>query len=92
MNHKHYESDDQAFPAEAYTVDRYSGIAWHVMGWEVKPDEDTEWSGCEVRTGNIVCIMVGDDRRFSFDPAEVHPLPDDEYCSECGQIGCGWGH
>jgi len=40
------------------------------------------------RTGNIICVMVGDDRQFSFDSEDVTPLNDGDYCSECGQIGC----
>jgi hypothetical protein len=84
-----YETDDAAFPADAYRVDRWDGIAWYVYGWETEPDEDTEWSGYERRTGRVVAVMVGDDRRFSFDPSEVHPLEREAYCAICGQIGCG---
>ena len=83
-----WENDDAAFPADAYSVDGYPGIAWRVFGWETQPDEDTVWSGIEERTGNVICIMVGDDRRYSIDPANVHPLDDLDYCAECGQIGC----
>lgn len=84
----HYESDDKAFPADAYTVRGYSGIAWYVYGWETEPDCDTEWSGYEMRTGRIVAVMVGDDRRFTFDLDEIAPLPRTAYCGVCGQIGC----
>jgi hypothetical protein len=85
----HYESDDASFPAAAYRVQGYAGIAWHVLGWETEPDEDTEWSGCENRTGQLVCVMVGDDRKFTFEPDEVAALEREEYCGVCGQIGCG---
>ena len=84
---RHYE-DAPEYPNNAYRVDGYSGIAWYVHGWETEPDEDTEWSGCENRTGKLVCTMVGDDRHFTFDPDEIIELPDDAYCSGCGQIGC----
>lgn len=40
------------------------------------------------RTGEIVAVMVGDDRRFTFDLNEISPLEREEYCGECGQIGC----
>lgn len=89
MNNREYEQDAQAFPAEAYVVDGYRGVAWRVMGWETEPDEDTEWSGIEVRTGKVVCIMVGDDQRFCFDADELTPLKREAWCGECGQIGCG---
>jgi hypothetical protein len=90
MRCPNYEADDAAFPAEAYTVAGRSnrGIAWHVYGWETAPTEDTEWSGIEERTGKVVCVMVGDDRRFTFDPAELTPLNDLDYCASCGQVGC----
>lgn len=85
---KHYEEDDKTFNADAYRVSGYDGIAWHVLGWETEPDEDTEWSGIENRTGNLVCMMVGDDRHFVFEPDEVAPLEREDYCGSCGQIGC----
>jgi hypothetical protein len=89
MPRTHYEKDDQTFPAPAYRVAGYSGVAWWVLGWETAPDEDTEWSGMETRTGKVVCVMVGDDRRFTFDPDEITPLARKEFCGSCGQIGCG---
>ncbi len=88
MNRKHYESDRETFNADAYTVKGSGRVAWHVLGWETEPDEDTEWSGYEQRTGRVVAIMVGDDHCFTFDPADVTPLPREDYCGECGQIGC----
>ena len=86
---QHYETDDQTFSADAYTVSGYRGIAWYVMGWETAPDEDTEWSGVEERTGQVVAVMVGDDRRFTFSPEDVTPVAREAYCGGCGQIGCG---
>lgn len=85
----HYEEDDQTFGADAYRVRGYGGVAWRVYGWETEPDEDTEWSGYEVRTSQVVCVMVGDNRRFTFDLEDVTPLNRAEYCGVCGQIGCG---
>lgn len=84
----HYEEDGASFPADAYTVHGYSGIAWYVRGWKTEPDEDTEWTGIENRTGKVVCTMVGDDRYFVFDPDELTPLDREAYCGECGQVGC----
>lgn len=86
---KHYESDDATFNAEAYSVKGYRGIAFHVLGWETEPDQDTEWTGYEVRTGNVLAVMVGDDRRHSVDPADLTPIAWEDYCGSCGQIGCG---
>lgn len=85
---RNYESDDATFDAEAYTVDGHGGVAWYALGWETEPDEDTEWSGCENHTGNVVLVMVGDDHLWAFDPEDIHAVERDEYCGECGQIGC----
>jgi len=84
----HYESDDQAFPADAYRVRGYQGVAFHARGWETVPDEDTEWSGCENRTGHVVVTMIGDDQRIVVDPEDLTPIDREEYCGECGQLGC----
>ena len=88
-NRTSYEEDQAAFPSDAYTVDGYGGIAWHVYGWETQPGLDTEWDGIDERTGRVICVMVGDNRKFSVDPDEVHPLDELDYCHECGQVGCG---
>ena len=73
MRRRNYEEDDATFPADAYTVDGYRGIAWYVRGWETEPDEDTEWTGFENRTGKIVVTMVGDDRHFVVDLDDIQP-------------------
>jgi len=86
------------------SVDGYDGVAWRVSGpqlvWEpdmtVCEDEDgNEWEeptddGEWVPGDRIVCVMVGDDRDFDFDPEDLTPLPDDQDVCSCGQIGCGW--
>jgi hypothetical protein len=87
------KSDEAPFPFDfdpAYRADGHSGITWRVYGYESEPDEDTEWTGYEVATGLLVAHMVGDDRTFTFGPDELTPLEDEDYCSGCGQIGCGW--
>ena len=85
----HYESDSEAFPADAYRVRGWGqGIAFYVLGWETEPDEDTEWSGCENRTGRVLVVMIGDDARHRVDPEDLSELDRASYCGECGQIGC----
>jgi hypothetical protein len=59
-----------------------------VSGYEVEPDEDTEWSGCYNRTGSLVARMVGDDHYFVVEPEDIAELAREDYCGECGQIGC----
>ena len=45
----------------------------------------------EVPTGRLTCVMVGDDREFHFDPEDLTKIDRDDFCGECGQIGCGHG-
>lgn len=85
----HYEKDNETFNAGAYTVRGYRGIAFAVLGWETEPDEDTEWSGMETRTGRVLAVMIGDDYKHSVDPDDLTPIAREEYCGVCGQIGCG---
>lgn len=72
----------------AFSVRGYRGIAWRALGWEVEPDEDTEWTGLYNRTGKVVCVMIGDDSKFAFDRDELTEVKREDYCGECGQIGC----
>lgn len=39
----------------------------------------------------VRAVMIGDDREHTFDVEELTPLDRDEFCGECGQIGCGHG-
>jgi hypothetical protein len=77
------------FTANArFKVDGWGGIAFYYHGNEMRDTEDTEWDGIQEPTGNIIVIMVGDDREFIVDPDDCTLIDDDEYCHECGQIGC----
>lgn len=86
-----------------YTVAGYPGIAFYLKGYvqrfepytytdddgEEYPDEsgdgemvdDTEW---------VRAVMVGDDQVHLVEIDDLTAIEDDEYCSECGQVGCGW--
>jgi hypothetical protein len=86
---KNYERDDKAFPYDNYySVRQYRGVAFVVLGWETEPDEDTEWSGYEVRTGRVIAVMVGDDHRHSVEEDDLTVLKRSAFCGGCGQIGC----
>lgn len=82
------EITQAAFDGEHFTVDGYGGVAWYLHEIESEPDEDTEWTGLEVPTGRVVLVMVGDDRSHSVDPDDVSVIGEDDYCHECGQVGC----
>jgi len=85
----HYETDDPDPYPDAVRIVGDNGVAWHVLGWQTEPDEDTHWSGYENRTGQLVCVMVGDDAHWLHDPEDIQALDREDYCGVCGQIGCG---
>ena len=72
-----------------FAVESYPGIAFYFHSREVSIEfyED----GCYDETGFANMVMVGDDRIHVIDPDEISTIRDDQYCSECGQIGCGHG-
>lgn len=56
-------------------------------------DDDCEYiTECEeiTRDDMVIAVMVGDDRKHTIDVDDLTKLDDDEYCSSCGQVGCGW--
>lgn len=40
------------------------------------------------RTGALVVVMVGDDKRHIVDESDLTELTELDYCHECGQMGC----
>lgn len=65
------------------------GIAWYCTGYEISHDEDYEWTGIETYNyDRITMVMVGDDREFTFDIEDLTVIDEEDYCPECGQIGC----
>ena len=62
----------------AVKVSQYPGVAFH------RAKECDEHFHCGIY------VMVGDDREHHVDLHDVSPLKDDEFCGECGQVGCGW--
>ncbi len=88
------------------TVEGYGGIAFWVDNWakEVKEeyveyvdsDDSGEvffgWEEVEVVSDSIVeCYMVGDNRVFKFDISDLTEIDVNDFCGQCGQIGCGHG-
>jgi len=90
MNHNYepFEIGDSLYEVSAVTSANYRGASIYPFGWETEPDEDTDWTGIEIRTGRVLCVMVGDDRIFSQDEGDLTPLARESYCGECGQVGC----
>lgn len=80
-----------------------SPVAWFVMGYARRWVADEMWvvddDGYDVlvETGDgewvrdpdrVIVVMVGDDREHVVDIGDLTALNDDDYCTECGQIGC----
>jgi hypothetical protein len=51
--------------------------------------DDGEWINGD--GSRLRLVMVGDDREFEADADECTVISDDDFCSDCGQIGCGHG-
>jgi hypothetical protein len=79
-----YEEDPESFPADTYSCTHWPGIAMRVLGWDII--EDT-YDHVE-RTGRVTVRMVGDDKHWYVDRDTLAPIPEEEYCHDCGQIGC----
>jgi len=77
-----------------YRVSGYDGIAFYVAGAIVEPtevydDETGEHVGYDYcPSGSLACVMVGDDRIHAVEGDEVAEIGENDYCHECGQIGC----
>lgn len=73
-----------------------AGIAWRASHY-VKElveeayivDDETyyEWDEVENKE-RVFAHMVGDDARFEFGIDELTKIDEDDYCHECGQVGC----
>lgn len=50
------------------------------VSWNEEPEFE--------RTGNVLAVMVGDDRYHSVNPSDLTMLKRSAFCGECGQVGC----
>jgi hypothetical protein len=84
-----YEEDKDAFPHDAYTIKGWGkGIAFRVLGWEREMDRFAEMEQVG-RTGLVAVHMVGDNKVYFEQVSNLVPLKDEDYCQNCGQVGCG---
>jgi hypothetical protein len=69
-----------------YTVAGYGGVAFYLDGWAAAYyDEDGE----AVESDRFVrAVMVGDDQEHIVDVDDLTVIDEDDYCHECGQVGC----
>jgi hypothetical protein len=48
---------------------------------------DGEWVD-DLESDRVVVVMVGDDRETTIDLSGLTLLAEEDYCGECGQVGC----
>ena len=94
------------FEDKRYSVAGYKGIAFWLKGypkklvqyWALEEDEygqeieyplEEEWID-DLESGQIIAVMVGDDMEHIVSVSDLEELSEDDFCSCCGQIGCGW--
>lgn len=87
--------------ATFYRVSNLPGVAVWFKGYTVKWVEvegyDDDFNIIELDQepvtdyDNAIVVMVGDDREHIVDVEDLIPINEDEFCSSCGQIGCGHG-
>lgn len=64
----------------------------HDTGEDIEiPTGEGEWVEQDESCGEVVVVMVGDDRKHKVGIEDLTPLAEDAYCGSCGQVGCGWG-
>lgn len=61
--------------------DEYQGFCYDCESYYEEPDY-------RVLDDLYDCVMVGDDQVHSIDIADLTLLDSNEFCIECGQIGC----
>ena len=72
---------------KVYSVEGFPSVAFRATNYKEIYDEDYEWTGIvELDYDYVVAHMIGDDKDFILDIEELTPTED--YCPECGQIGC----
>lgn len=70
-------------PTMVYATDPETGDEYETED----PDGEGEWVD-DAASGRVVVIMVGDDTRHTVDADDCTAIAREDYCGECGQIGC----
>ena len=86
---------------EHYAVEGYRGIAFYLLGFTTETVETETVDEIDGETlyfydhetvedrGFIRAVMVGDDREHIVDVDDLTMIADEDFCPECGAIGCG---
>ena len=84
--------------SKRYQVAGHEGIAFYCIGYETVWTEE-EWieeegevyynEPQEIENPHVVkMVMIGDDAIWIVDVDDLTEISEDDYCPECGQIGC----
>lgn len=78
-------------PGDYVKCSQFRGIAMYVHDFAIKHDYDDESDYCEHSYYENIyeCVMVGDDQGHNIHEDDLEFLSTNEFCIECGQIGCG---
>jgi hypothetical protein len=74
----------------AFQVIRNDYEDHHYSDYDEESDTDFHWVEEVIIPDRFACVMVGDNRIFSFYEQDLEVIDEDEYCGSCGQIGCEW--
>jgi hypothetical protein len=70
-----------------YTVAGYGGVAFWLKGWAIL--EHPSFEEDPVLSDDVVlAVMVGDDEVHQVAVDDLTLIGEDDYCHECGQVGC----
>lgn len=74
-----------------YKTERINGY----IDWDERADFESSFVETDreeiVDKTKAIVIMVGDDDEWVVDTDDLEPISEDDFCYECGQIGCGHG-
>lgn len=69
-----WTEEDPEFPyGTTVRVDGYGGVAFYVR---------------DVLDDQVHCVMVGDDRVWTFDRSDLTKIAREDFCGVCGALGC----
>lgn len=84
-----------------YSVAHMPGVAWRLIKYVpieveepysyVDEDGETIYDSVFVEDINpnmVIAVMIGDDRKHEIDVDDLILIDEDDYCHECGQMGC----
>jgi len=73
----------------AVRIKGWSGVAFRILGPEMTEVEDElGYPDLEPSQDRVRVRMVGDDKVHIVDKDDCTEIPEEDYCHECGQIGC----